>query len=314
VKHSDLLDALATLFDVSTRRTRAASPARPSAVAKRKLHVLVAEDNAVNRKLVLTLLRRRGHQVTAVANGRQAVDAIQSPRSPAFDVVLMDLQMPEMGGFEATQAIRTSEMPGGRRVPIIALTAHAMQGDRERCLQAGMDGYLSKPVDVDELLAAVERFGRPGNRETGGSADREIGRSGDRGSVAFDEKGALSHTGNDPALLRELLAMFRKDRPASVERIERAIKNGDAEEVRMSAHAIKGPLGTLGARRSAAIAAEIEQMGREKELANAPERLTRLRDELQQFDAALAAAGFAPASRASKPSRTAKKPAKRNRR
>ena len=160
VKHSDLLDALATLFGVSTRRTHEGDAAPPDVASRRRtLRVLVAEDNMVNRKLVTTLLHKRGHKVKAVENGRAAVDAISAARGGKFDVVLMDLQMPEMSGFEATQAIRQKESPDGRHLPIIALTAHAMQGDRERCLAAGMDGYLSKPIDVELLLATVEKFG-----------------------------------------------------------------------------------------------------------------------------------------------------------
>ena len=130
-------------------RARGTPPAPDVASRRRALRVLVAEDNMVNRKLVTTLLHKRGHKVKAVENGRAAVDAISAARGGKFDVVLMDLQMPEMSGFEATQAIRQEESPDGRHLPIIALTAHAMQGDRERCLAAGMDGYLSKPIDVD---------------------------------------------------------------------------------------------------------------------------------------------------------------------
>ena len=112
----------------------------------------------MNRKLVTTLLQKRGHQVTAVENGLEAVTAIDASTGSPFDVVLMDLQMPEMGGLEATHAIREREGKD-RHVPIVALTAHAMQGDRERCLAAGMDGYLSKPIDVNSLLVTVEQFG-----------------------------------------------------------------------------------------------------------------------------------------------------------
>src|SRR3954467_655918 len=143
VKHSDLLDALATLFRGSTRRPRLERTVHPSARPRQRLRVLLAEDNLVNRKLVSRLLQKRGHHLHAVENGRAAVDTIFSTATP-FDVVLMDLQMPEMSGFEATQEIRARERGGLTHVPIVALTAHAMAGDRERCLAAGMDDYLSK--------------------------------------------------------------------------------------------------------------------------------------------------------------------------
>src|SRR3954469_7579916 len=161
VKQSDLLDALATLFRISTRRPRPERAVRPPARPRHRLRVLLAEDNLVNRKLVSRLLEKRGHHLHAVENGRAAVDTIFSTATP-FDVVLMDLQMPEMSGFEATHEIRTRERGGPIHVPIVALTAHAMAGDRERCLAAGMDDYLSKPIEANDLITPVERFGSDG--------------------------------------------------------------------------------------------------------------------------------------------------------
>jgi two-component system sensor histidine kinase/response regulator len=119
----------------------------------RPLRVLLAEDNLVNRMLAIRLLEKRGHSVAVAGNGREALDA---SAQQIFDVVLMDLEMPEMSGLEATAAIRRREQRTGTHVPIIAMTAHAMIGDRERCLAAGMNGYVSKPVSADELYAALE--------------------------------------------------------------------------------------------------------------------------------------------------------------
>jgi len=129
----------------------AAKPAAPQALFS--LSVLLAEDNVVNQKLAATLLRKRGHKVEVAANGIEALAAFE--RQP-FDAVLMDVQMPEMGGFEATAEIRARESSKGTHIPIVALTAHAMSGDRERCLAAGMDAYVSKPVNPVELFAALE--------------------------------------------------------------------------------------------------------------------------------------------------------------
>jgi PAS domain S-box-containing protein len=125
-----------------------------NATPGRAARILVAEDNLVNQRVAAAMLTKRGHSVTVVNNGREAVAALK--REP-FDLVLMDVQMPEMDGFEATAAIRLLEEDTGRRVRIVAMTAHAMSGDRERCLAAGMDGYLSKPIDQRSLFAAVER-------------------------------------------------------------------------------------------------------------------------------------------------------------
>jgi CheY-like chemotaxis protein len=136
-------------------RDRATGTARVAGDAA--LHVLLAEDNAVNQRVAVAMLNKRGHTVHVVDNGRLAVDALAAAR---FDVVLMDVQMPEMNGFEATAAIRAAEHDG-ERLPIIAMTAHAMAGDRERCLDAGMDGYVTKPVNRETLIAELERLARP---------------------------------------------------------------------------------------------------------------------------------------------------------
>ena len=128
---------------------------RPSPAIARQLRILLAEDNAVNQKLATRLLEREGHDVHVVQNGQEALEAIAIGQ---FDVVLMDVQMPEMDGIEATSVIRTIEAAKGGHLPIVAMTAHAMRGDRERCIQAGMDGYVSKPIDrreLENLLAAI---------------------------------------------------------------------------------------------------------------------------------------------------------------
>jgi CheY-like chemotaxis protein len=156
VRQSILLDAVFAMLAGGGRPSE-----RPALVtrhtvneAHRSLRILVAEDNAVNRLLVTALLTKRGHTAVTVVNGREAVEALAE--GGVFDIVLMDVQMPEMDGLEATKAIRRSEAATGAHMTIIALTAHAMKGDREICLAAGMDGYLSKPIDAKELFALIE--------------------------------------------------------------------------------------------------------------------------------------------------------------
>ena len=124
-------------------------------VAGSSLKILLAEDNVVNQKVAVRMLDKRGHRVTVAGTGREAVDALQAE---AFDLVLMDIQMPEMDGFEATAAIRRTERGTDRHQPIFAMTAHAMKGDDQRCLDAGMDGYLAKPIRGEELYALLEGF------------------------------------------------------------------------------------------------------------------------------------------------------------
>ena len=124
--------------------------------SERSLNILLAEDNPINQKLAVRLIQRMGHKVSIALNGRQALEAIETEK---FDIILMDVQMPEMDGLEATQAIRTRESLIGRpRIPIIAITAHAMAGDRDRCLEAGMDGYVSKPLNAQELFEIIENI------------------------------------------------------------------------------------------------------------------------------------------------------------
>ncbi len=154
VKQSELLEAILDALRGSAPAAPAAParPAPPAPATGRPLRLLVAEDNPVNQRLAIRLLEKQGHAVVVAGNGRQALEALARE---AFDAVLMDVQMPEMGGLEATAAIRARERGTGRRVPIVAMTAHAMTGDRERCLEAGMDGYVSKPIQAKELSRAL---------------------------------------------------------------------------------------------------------------------------------------------------------------
>jgi PAS domain S-box-containing protein len=287
VKHSDLLDTLAALFGVSTRRQRARSIAQAAAQTPgRPLRILVAEDNPVNRKLVTTLLRKRGHTVKAVENGREAVASVRTAGAHGFDVVVMDVQMPEMSGFEATQAIRAGESPTAGHLPIVALTAHAMQGDRARCLEAGMDGYLSKPIDVDELIATVERFGG----DASASRDEQPAPTGTE--AVFDEPAALAYTGGDRRLLKRIIALFRSDRSSALRRIKHAVDQRNGEALRMAAHALKGSIATVGAPRGREAAAELEQMGRANQFDDIERAYGRLRKEITLLDDAFAAAGL----------------------
>jgi CheY-like chemotaxis protein/HPt (histidine-containing phosphotransfer) domain-containing protein len=225
------------------------------------LKVLVAEDNAVNRKLASSILQRAGHHAILVTNGREAVTAFEREQ---FDVVLMDVQMPVMGGFEATRLIRGLESGSGKRTPIIAVTAHAMKGDREACYAAGMDGFAPKPIQSAKLLEMLERLGSE-------SPLREPCRDVEPGNAeidaALDEIGLLKLVGGNRQLVGELAEMFLEDLEPRVMEITAAVSEGNADRLRSGAHLLCGSAGSMKAGVVAAAAGVLERMGRSGELA-----------------------------------------------
>ncbi|HEY7191289.1 MAG TPA: response regulator [Vicinamibacterales bacterium] len=235
VKQSDLLDAIVTAFarPVMLRRQRTKRSLRTGRRA-RALRVLVAEDNPTNQKLVSALLDQKGHQVSIVGNGRLAVERATAD---TFDVILMDVQMPEMSGLEATEAIRESERATGGHVPIVALTARAMAGDREQCFAAGMDAYVSKPVRADELFSAIEAI-------VGSSSDAESTApsppSEERPAATIELSTLLKNFGGRADVVQEVIDVFLVDAPLMLTRLEKAARSGHAPEVAAAAHAIKG--------------------------------------------------------------------------
>jgi PAS domain S-box-containing protein len=291
VKPDDLRRALAAVVGTRAEAARAAQPAPPAPPPQdgRPLHVLLAEDNAVNQRVAVRILQGCGHRVTVANHGGEAV---RLSAGEPFDVILMDVQMPVMDGFEATATIRAREAGAGRRTPIVAMTAHAMKGDRERCLAAGMDDYLSKPVRRDELVGILNRIGSeamaatppPGPAETPPPA----------GPPVFDRAAALARLGGDEPLLAELAGLFREEGPRMIAEIRDALAAGDAVGVRRSAHGLKGSAGYVGAARAVEAARRLELIGEAGDLAPAPDALRALEVEIEQLTAALA--GFAPAT------------------
>jgi len=155
VKQSDLFDAICLALGRLPVKPARPAPAPSGSAAATSLRILLAEDNVVNQRVAVGLLKKRGHHVAVVSTGLEALAAMETDR---FDLVLMDVQMPEMGGLEATAAIRAREQETERRTRIVAMTAHAMAGDRERCAAAGMDGYLTKPINAVELDALLKSY------------------------------------------------------------------------------------------------------------------------------------------------------------
>jgi CheY-like chemotaxis protein/HPt (histidine-containing phosphotransfer) domain-containing protein len=263
VKPSDLLDAIATSMGVETR------PADDEEVfqavrdrSELAMDVLLAEDGRVNQVVARNLLERRGHRVTIAENGIEAVDMSEGRR---FDAILMDVQMPEMNGYEATQTIRARETEGGERVPIIAMTANAMEGDRQKCLEAGMDDYVAKPVRSAELFRVLESFAE-GAAATGHPHDEGIEKA-PRGS-GFRAEEFLSSLG-DNELAAQLIDIFQEDTPAMLEDLDRLLGEGDGEQLHRVSHALKGQLGNFSAKGAFAAVSEFDQAAREGRLADA---------------------------------------------
>jgi signal transduction histidine kinase/CheY-like chemotaxis protein len=213
----------------------------------RPVRVLLVEDNVVNQRVASGLLTRRGHRVTVVDEGRKALALLEQG---AFDLVLMDLQMPVMGGLEATAAIRLRERDTGTHVRIVAMTAHAMASDRERCLAAGMDGYLSKPIDAAKLFAVVEQGG-DGGRVQAASAE----------PVAFDEDALRRRVSGDEDLMADVIRTFLEDLPVRLGQIQRAMTDGNAEALQAAAQALRSAAGTLSAYRLFEAARVLERLG-----------------------------------------------------
>jgi two-component system, sensor histidine kinase len=240
----------------------------------RRLRVLVAEDNPVNQKLAVLLLEKRGHSVHLACDGLLALRALEEQ---SFDLVLMDVQMPGMSGLEATREIRRSEVQAGGHIPIIAMTAHAMKGDRERCLEAGMDEYISKPIRQDELFDALERFAsRPGGFV--GQSESEVVRC-----EESDRAAILAQLDGDAELLSAIAATFLDQQEKQLEEMREALKLGDGGRLELAAHSLKGAVGYFNAASAVNAAYRLEVMGRERDLARAEDALATLEEQMRRL-------------------------------
>ena len=257
---------------------------RKSKQAASGLRILLVEDNPVNQAVGLRMLEKLGHNAELARNGQEALERIVEER---FDVVLMDVQMPEMDGLTATQHIRASEKKSGEHLPIIAMTARAMRGDRETCLAAGMDGYVSKPIGREELQAAImEQTGhlvRRNHRQADASAITSAPPS---KTTGWDPHKFMERIGNDESLLREVTDIFLDQTPKLMERLREAVASRSAEVLERTAHSIKGDLAYFGSS-AADHARELERMGREHDLAEADRQLALLEAEVTSLIAAV---------------------------
>jgi CheY-like chemotaxis protein len=280
IKQSELLDAILTVlgqaeqFEPQETATPREGP---------RLRILLAEDNPVNQRVARTILEKRGHTVLIAHNGREALARAQTEK---IDVILMDVQMPEMDGLVATAAIRHFEAKTGKRVPIVGVTAHAMKGDRERCLAAGMDGYVSKPIRPAALFAAIEGvvFDHAPEATTPPAPAAAARADG----VVLDEAGLVALVSGDAQLLHELAGLFLADGTRQLDEIRSALESGDLGSVQRAAHTLTGSASSLGGKGTAEAALRVEHLAEEGDLAQARLAFTALGEEVGKLQQALA--------------------------
>ena len=230
------------------------------------LSILVAEDDEINRKMIVRMLEKQGHNVTVARDGREALEAIENLR---FDIVLMDVQMPEMDGLEVTRIVRERESHSGGHIPIVAITAFAFREDMERCLQAGMDGYISKPIRKEELLETISEK----------LFLKEVS--------IFNEEEVLRLVDGDREFLKEIAGIFIRQSPDALERLRDAIDGGRHLDLARTAHKLKTELASFGAEMARQRAYRLEIMGRNKEMAGALREFEALKKDIDRLNEAL---------------------------
>ena len=285
IKQSELFDSLVAVLAIDG--TDDAPPAEKAETERREiilppLRVLLAEDSVVNQKLALALLKKWGHSGTVASNGQEAVDLASRE---SFDAILMDVQMPELDGLEATRQIRQSESGTKRHIPIIAMTAHAMKGDRELCLEAGMDEYVSKPVRPWQLLTALSHFFSQDDQTVGASRAVAAGQNlpADSESATAEKYQvqwpvALRITQGDRGLLREIAGAFLEEVRIVMADLKHAIKTEDASTAQRMAHTIKANFRTFGVDDAHDLAFECEKAGKAGELDRVAEHIAELQE------------------------------------
>jgi two-component system sensor histidine kinase/response regulator len=276
IKQSELFDAIALAMGITAPEDELAEPgAAEPARRLRPLRILLAEDSLVNQRLAVGLLEKHGHTVVVANHGREAVAAWESD---PFDLVLMDVQMPEMDGYEATAVIRAKERRTGRHTPIVAMTAHAMKGDREQCLESGMDGYVAKPIRAQQLFDAIEAVladDSPAPTEPEPAPSQPLER--------FDWSEALRGVKGDHTLLKAVVEAILQESPQTIAAIRQAVARGDAPALQLAAHKLKGAIRYLGTSQAFEHAARLEKMGAEGTIGDAEQTLASLEKEMTRL-------------------------------
>ena len=268
VKQSELLAAIENALTPGNGKSEAtSSPSDRPLPPISSLRILLAEDGLTNQKLAMALLGKWGHQVTVAKDGREAVHAYESQ---PFDLIIMDVQMPEMDGLEATACIRALEQKSNRHIPIVAMTARAMKGDRERCLESGMDGYVAKPIRQRDLYQAIAPYFATTANTEGTSA-------------VVNWPKVLGQVEGDFQMLGELIDSFRQETPGLLAELESGLQNSNAQAVYRTAHTLKASLKIFGVQPTVELITEIEGLGRTDQLLEVPVKLTKLRTLLNNL-------------------------------
>jgi len=280
IRHGELLEAIQVALGTAPARGEPAPLVTRHWLRehRRRLHILLAEDNAVNRRLAMQLLQKRGHTAQAAQNGLEALAALDTG---CFDVVLMDVQMPEMDGFTATGLIREKERATGTHIPIIAMTAHAMKGDREKCLAVGMDGYISKPINPEELYEVIESAG------TGAKMPARIWEDSPSDEPIIEMSSLLSRVEGDKELLAQLATLFLKEYEESLAAMREAILQQDAGMLAKAAHTLKGAVANFAAPRALDAALRLEAVAQQGSLIGAEQAYRTLEGEIERLKPAL---------------------------
>ena len=295
VKQSKLYDCLATVLGGGAPPAKAPEAALVtrhtlSEDRRRKVRILLAEDNPTNQQVALRILEKMGFRADAVANGQEAIQAL---KMGPYDIVFMDVQMPVMDGFEATRQIRNPQSAvRDHKVPVIAMTAHAMKGDRERCLEAGMDDYVPKPISPKTLAEALERW-LP--RESEAATAQAAGKAessppvavGEADGQVFDKAGMMARLMDDQNLARMVIECFLEDIPRQIEALRSYLEAGDARCAERQAHTIKGAAANVGAEALRAAAFEMEKAGKAGDLAAIKARMAGLETEFDRLRIAM---------------------------
>ena len=252
----------------------------PPALNVRPMKILLAEDDPVKRQVAVRMLEKQGHTVATAENGRVALDIV---RTAHFDLLLLDMGMPEMDGYEVAAAVRAREKGSETRGPIVALTAGAMKGDRERCLEAGMDGYFSKPFRGKELYQAIEVHqpdpAKISDDRANGAQPAEL--------MVFDSESALSRVEGDVGLLEEVVRLYLDEAPGMLSEVRHALDRGEGDGIERAAHRLRGSVAIFGAERSVEAARTMEELGRQRDLTGAEEAWPRLAEEIGRLDRSL---------------------------